>query len=68
MNAVAETLTGWSERDALGRPLDDVFRIVTEDTREPVPSPATRALREGMVVGLTNHTVLIRQGRRRAAD
>src|SRR3954469_10588411 len=69
MNAAAETLTGWSERDALGRPLDDVFRIVNEDTREPVSSPATRALRDGVVVGLTDHTVLIgKDGEERPID
>jgi PAS domain S-box-containing protein len=61
MNAVAETLTGWALRDAEGKPLEAVFRIVNEDTRQTVPSPATRALREGVVVGLANHTVLIRK-------
>ena len=61
MNAVAETLTGWTSADAVGRPLDEVFRIVNEETRQPVSSPATRALREGVVVGLANHTVLIRR-------
>ena len=61
LNAVAESLTGWTQRDALGQPLDAVFRIVNEDTRRPVDNPATRALREGVVVGLANHTVLIRK-------
>ena len=63
MNAVAERLTGWTMQDALGRPLDDVFRIVNEDTRKPVSNPATTALRQGVVVGLAHHTVLVhRQG------
>ena len=44
-----------------GQPLDTVFRIVNEETRQPVENPATRALREGVVVGLANHTVLIRE-------
>jgi PAS domain S-box-containing protein len=61
LNAVAEALTGWNRRDALGRPLDSVFRIVNEDTRAAVESPAVKALREGVVVGLANHTVLIRK-------
>jgi PAS domain S-box-containing protein len=60
LNAVAESLTGWTQRDALGRPLDEVFRILNEETREPVENPAVRALREGTVVGLANHTVLVR--------
>lgn len=59
MNAVAEALTGWTSADALGRPLDEVFRIVNENTREPVDNPAARALKEGTIVGLANHTVLI---------
>jgi len=61
MNAVAETLTGWPSGDALGRSLDDVFRIVNEASRQPVANPAATALRQGVVVGLANHTVLIRR-------
>ena len=61
INGVAESLTGWSHDDALGQPLERVFRIVNEVTRQPVENPATRALREGVVVGLANHTVLIKK-------
>jgi PAS domain S-box-containing protein len=61
LNAVAETLTGWTQREATGQPLDRVFRIVNESTRQPVGNPATKALRDGLVVGLANHTVLIRK-------
>ena len=60
LNSVAESLTGWKQQQARGRPLDEVFRIVNEATGQPVESPATRALREGIVVGLANHTLLIR--------
>ena len=59
MNPVAESLTGWTEAEADGKPLDEVFRIVNEETRAVVESPVTRVLREGQVVGLANHTVLI---------
>ncbi|MEQ1758374.1 MAG: PAS domain S-box protein [Vicinamibacterales bacterium] len=59
LNSVAEAITGWRQPDAFGQPLDAVFRIVNEDTRLPVENPATRALREGVVVGLANHTVLV---------
>ena len=52
-------MTGWSQADALGRPLPDVFRIVNEATRLPVENPALRALRGGTIVGLANHTILI---------
>jgi PAS domain S-box-containing protein len=61
MNAVAESLTGWMQRDAVGQPLDTVFRIVNEDTRQPVDNPGMKALRQGVVMGLANHTVLIRK-------
>jgi len=61
LNAVAESLTGWKTANALGQPLEAVFRVVNETTRQPVESPATRALREGIVVGLANQTVLIQK-------
>jgi PAS domain S-box-containing protein len=61
MNAVAESLTGWTRHEAQGERLVNVFRIVNEETRVPVESPAIRALREGVVVGLANHTMLIRK-------
>src|SRR5215831_1161327 len=49
MNPVAESLTGWAARDAGGHPLDDVFRIVNEETHAPVENPALRAIREGAI-------------------
>ena len=61
MNGVAESLTGWTQTEALRQPLEQVFRIVNEDTRQPVENPAIKALREGTVVGLANHTVLLRK-------
>jgi PAS domain S-box-containing protein len=61
MNGVAELVTGWRADDAVGRPLDEIFRIVNEATREPVDNPALRAIREGGIVGLTSHTLLIRK-------
>jgi PAS domain S-box-containing protein len=61
INGIGESLTGWSHADALGQPLDRVFHIVNEATHQPVDNPALRALREGVVVGLANHTILIRK-------
>jgi PAS domain S-box-containing protein len=59
LNAVAQALTGFRDTDANGLPLDQVFRIVNEQTRETVESPFSKVMREGAVVGLANHTVLI---------
>jgi PAS domain S-box-containing protein len=59
MNAVAEALTGWPQAEAIGRPLQEVFQIVDEATRAPVENPGGRVLREGVVVGLANHTLLL---------
>ena len=61
MNAVAEELTRWSLEEARGRPLLDVFPIVNEETRRRVESPVDKVLREGVIVGLANHTVLVRR-------
>ncbi len=61
MNGVAESLTGWINADAVGQPLEVVFQIVNEQSRQPVESPASRALQKGVVVGLANHTVLIKK-------
>jgi PAS domain S-box-containing protein len=63
INPVAERLTGYDEAQALGRPLEAVFHIISEHSRAVVESPVTKVLREGKVVGLANHTVLLpRQG------
>jgi PAS domain S-box-containing protein len=59
MNHVAEALTGWSEAEAKGQPTVEVFKIVNEETRAEVENPVARVLREGAVVGLANHAVLI---------
>ena len=68
LNGVAERLTGWPNADASGLPLHTIFQIVNEDTRAPVDNPALRALRDGTVIGLANHTILVVARRRRAAD
>ena len=59
MNPVAEGLTGWTAADARGRPIREVFPIINEDSLKEVECPVARALREGVVVGLANHTLLV---------
>ena len=69
LNPVAETLTGWTLTEAMGQQLTEVFPIVSEETRVSVESPVTRCLREGVIVGLANHTMLItRDGREIAIE
>jgi PAS domain S-box-containing protein len=69
MNSVAEALTGWTNGQVAGKPLVEVFHIVNEETRLEVENPALRALREGVIVGLANHTVLIaKDGTERQID
>ena len=60
LNSEAERLTGWAKADACGRPLSLVFRIVNEQTRRIAENPVDKALRLGTIVGLANHTMLLR--------
>nr|CRH05972.1 putative hybrid histidine kinase with PAS domain and response regulator receiver domain [Candidatus Magnetococcus massalia] len=59
MNPVAENLTGWRLEDAMGKPLPEVFKIVSSLTGETVASPMEKVLQDGVIVGLANHTDLI---------
>ncbi|MBC8206448.1 MAG: PAS domain S-box protein [Kiritimatiellaeota bacterium] len=59
LNPVAEKLTGWTFDKAVGHPMDEVFHIVNVESRQTVENPGLRALREGTIVGLANHMVLI---------
>jgi PAS domain S-box-containing protein len=59
MNSVAQSLTGWSLEEALGKSMDLVFDIVNKETRHPVENPVKKVFREGKVVGLADHTLLI---------
>jgi PAS domain S-box-containing protein len=61
MNPVAQELTGWSQADANGLPLEEVFCIVHEKTRETMENPVSKVKRLNSNVGVTNHTVLIRK-------
>ncbi|MFN3543566.1 MAG: EAL domain-containing protein [Thiobacillus sp.] len=58
MNPVAEALTGWSEKEALGRPVAEVCVVEHAFTGKAVENPVAQVIREGTVVGLANHAVL----------
>lgn len=59
INGIAEELTGWSADTAAGKPLEEVFRIVDEFSREPCASPVDKVLTTGEIINLANHTLLI---------
>jgi PAS domain S-box-containing protein len=69
LNPIAEKLTGWTQQKAMGKPLNEVFNIVNEETRKTVESPVNKAIRDGAIVGLANHTILIaKDGSERPID
>ncbi len=61
MNEVAQHLTGWTEQEAHNLPLEIVFRIIGQDTREPLEHPVAKVKRLNRVVAMANHTILIRK-------
>ncbi len=61
LNKVAEEHTGWTAQEAIGRKLSDVFHIINEKTREACENPAEKVIQTGLVIGLANHTALIRK-------
>jgi len=64
LNPAAAALTGWTEQEALGRPVRDVFHIIDDTTRRPGEDVVARALSEGKTVTLNGATSLIvRNGR-----
>ncbi|HEY1172251.1 MAG TPA: ATP-binding protein [Verrucomicrobiae bacterium] len=69
LNGEAERLTGWSNRDAAGRPLPEVFRVISEESRLPIENPVDRVLKTGAVVGLKHQALLItKDGRETPID
>ena len=61
MNGVAEELTGWTLSETLQKPVKKVFNIINEQSRKEVEDPVAKVLKEGLIVGLANHTVLVRK-------
>jgi len=59
LNPIAEMLTGWTQGEAACLPVDQVFNIINQSTRQPIGNPAYRAISEGVIVGPSKHSVLI---------
>ena len=61
LNVVAEHMTGWSRKEAVGHPLSDVFQIIDGATHKPSPNPMELAIRQNKTVGLTANCILVRR-------
>jgi PAS domain S-box-containing protein len=59
LNPLAEKLTGWTQAQATGHPVDEIFPIINKETRQPATIPVMETLAHGTIQGLANHTVLI---------
>jgi len=69
VNPIAEKLTAWTQEDAIGKALEEIFDIRNAGTGDPVESPVSKVLRDGTIVGLANHTILVaRDGTRLPID
>jgi PAS domain S-box-containing protein len=62
LNPVAEQLTGWTQAEAVNRPVDEIFHIINQETRQPSAIPVKATLAHGTVQGLANGTVLVARG------
>jgi two-component system cell cycle sensor histidine kinase/response regulator CckA len=59
LNPVAEKLTGWTQAEALGRPVEEIFHVINEQTRKRGEDLVARVLREGLTIALANHSLLV---------
>jgi diguanylate cyclase (GGDEF)-like protein/PAS domain S-box-containing protein len=63
VNVVAETLTGWTRREAAGQPMATVLRLLDATTRQPFPIAMGMASgREGAAHLPTNPVLVRREG------
>jgi diguanylate cyclase (GGDEF)-like protein/PAS domain S-box-containing protein len=66
LNQVAEEITGWKEQEVKGKPFAEIFKLLNEESGEPVEDPVAKVIETGKIIGLANHTVLItKDGRRK---
>ncbi|NID16727.1 sensor domain-containing protein [Luteibacter yeojuensis] len=59
INPIAEAMTGWSQHEAVGRPMDDIFQLRDPLTRRPIPNPLIMAVNKNSIVGLTTDAILV---------
>jgi PAS domain S-box-containing protein len=69
LNSAAQTLTGWTQAEAAGQPLETVFHVLDEQSREPIENPVQKVVHERKTVGLAHHAVLLaKHGVERSID
>ena len=61
LNATAEDLTGWTQEEAVGHPIEDVIKFVDADTRVAAQNPMALTIREDKAVALIPNCVLVRR-------
>jgi PAS domain S-box-containing protein len=59
LNRVAQQLTGWTQEEAIGKPISEIFNVIDERTRKPILNPVNDVINTSRVVGLANHAVLV---------
>lgn len=59
LNPVAEALTGWTLQEVSGKRINELIKFINEDTREPITNPIEQVLAENIIIGRSNHTILI---------
>ncbi len=59
MNPTAQRLTGWKLEDAISKPIESVFVIINELTREPADNPVKLVFETEEILELSNHTILL---------
>ncbi|HXM42873.1 MAG TPA: CHASE3 domain-containing protein [Bryobacteraceae bacterium] len=69
LNPIAQSLTGWPQDQAVGKPLEEIFNLANDETGAAAGSPVRAALRAGRITGLTDRTTLTaKDGRRISID
>lgn len=59
LNQPAQNLMGWTQQQALARPLAEILHLLNAQTREPIPGPVERVLHPGRVTAHDGHALLV---------
>jgi len=59
MNTAAESITGWSQKEVVGKPLNSIFNAINEKTKKQIENPVVKVLGGDVIIELSNHTILL---------